>query len=185
MSNLVAPQLTNPSELRSNTILAREEESLNSNSDINSDEYMDVVDENESINHLVDAMETLNLEEDDDAETVIQAPNVAYRCIGEQKWAYGINILRSAGRNRMQDIIVSIKYEYDYELTLNSKYTHAWVHAILTLYNEPNEPFYNKITAKISGEIAERNLNDSSFDMTDYLLRCPGCWKNTEIINEP
>ena len=33
MSNLVAPQLTNPSELRSNTILAREEESLNSNSD--------------------------------------------------------------------------------------------------------------------------------------------------------
>ena len=82
---------------------------------------MDVVDENETINHLVDAMETLNLEEDDDAETVIQAPNVAYRCIGEQKWAYGINILRSAGRNRMQDIIVSIKYEYDYELTLNSK----------------------------------------------------------------
>ena len=181
MSNLVAPQLTNPSELRSNTILAREEESMSTNSD----EFMDVVDENETINHLVDAMETLNLEEDDDDETVIQAPTITYRCIGEQKWDYGINILRSAGRNRMQDIIVSIKYEYDYELTVNSKCTHAWVHAILTLYNEPNEPFYNKITAKVSGEIAERNLNDSSFDMTDYLLRSPGCWMNTEIINEP
>lgn len=184
MSNLVAPQLTNPSELRADTILAREEEeNMSSNSDVNSDEFMDVVDENETINDLVDAMETLNLE--DDAETVIQPPNKAYRCIGEHKWVYGINILRSAGRNRMQDIIVSVKYEYDYELALNNKCTHAWVHAILTLYNEPNEPFYNKITAKVSGEIAERNLNDSSFDMTDYLLRSPGCWKNTEIINDP
>ena len=90
MSNLVAPQLTNPSELRSNTILAREEESMSTNSD----EFMDVVDENENINHLVDAMETLNLEEEDDDETVIQAPTITYRCIGEQKWDYGINILK-------------------------------------------------------------------------------------------
>ena len=170
MSELVAPQLTNPTQLRSETILSREdEENMSSNSDINSDEFMDVVDENE----------------EDDTDTVIQPPNEAYRCIGEQKWAYGISILRSAGRNRMQDIIVSVKYEYDYELALNRKCIRAWVHAILTLYNEPNEPFYNKITAKVSGEIAERNLHDASFDMTDYLLRSPGCWKNTEIINEP
>lgn len=186
MSNLVAPKLTNPSQLRSETILSREEEeNMSSNSDINSDEFMDVVDENEDMDNLIQGMEELTLNEDNDTDTVIQPPNEAYRCIGEQKWSYGINILRSAGRNRMQDIIVSVKYEYDYDLALNNKCTHAWVHAILTLYNEPNEPFYNKITAKVSGEIAERNLNDSSFDMTDYLLRSPGCWKNTEIINDP
>jgi hypothetical protein len=185
MSELVAPQLTNPNQLRSETILAREdEENMSSNSDINSDEFMDMVDENEDMNNLVQGMEELVIE-DDDMETVIQPPSEMYRHIGDHNWEYGINILRSAGRNRMQDIIVSVKYEYNYELALNRKCKRAWVHAILTLYNEPNEPFYNKITAKVSGEIAERNLHDASFDMTDYLLRSPGCWKNTEIINEP
>jgi len=168
MSELVAPTLTNLSQLRSDNILAREEEgNMSSNSDINSDEFMDVVDE------------------DDDTNTVIQPPSDMYRHIGEHHWDYGINILRRAGRNRMQDIIVSVKYEYDDNITLNNRCSYAWVHAILTLYNEPNEPFYNKITAKVCGEIAQRNLTESSFDMTDYLLRSPGCWKNTEIINEP
>jgi hypothetical protein len=95
-------------------------------------------------------------------------PGKLIRSCKDHCWAYGHNVLKACGRNRMKDIVVDT-----HETIVDEKTIGCWYYVIMSLYRN-NSLEYAHVYAHIDGPKINK-------DPTDYVLRNRSCIKKIDF----